>query len=153
MANPTLDDHTLARRKPIGEALGSKDTLLPTMPTGIHNSTPPTMADGDVAPTQVDDMGNIKVSIGDPAQMSLLRNSDLQNYLSAIQNALQILTFLAGCRGIASDLRVTLLSGALTSCSTVTTVTQFGGNPAINVVPNLQNSLYNVSIMSNIGVV
>jgi hypothetical protein len=75
MANPVLDDNTLARRKPIGEALGTKDTLLPTLPTGIHNATPPTLADGDVAPIQADDLGNVKVSLGDPAQMALLQQS------------------------------------------------------------------------------
>ena len=74
MANPTLENNTLARRKPIGEALGNKDTLLPTLPTVIHNSTPPTLADGDVAPFQGDDLGNVKVSIGDPAQLALLQN-------------------------------------------------------------------------------
>ena len=73
MANPTLENGTLARRKPIGEALGNKDTLLPTMPTGVHNATPPTLADGDVAPIQQDDMGNIKVSLGDPAQLALIQ--------------------------------------------------------------------------------
>lgn len=73
MANPTLENNTLARRKPIGEALGTKDTLLPTMPTVIHNATPPTLADGDVAPLQGDDMGNVNVSLGDPAQLALLQ--------------------------------------------------------------------------------
>lgn len=73
MANPTLENNTLARRKPIGEALGNKDTLLPTMPTVIHNATPPTLADGDVVPLQGDDMGNVKVSLGDPAQLALLQ--------------------------------------------------------------------------------
>lgn len=71
MANPTLENNTLARRKPIGEALGTKDTLLPTMPTVIHNATPPTLADGDVVPLQGDDMGNVKVSLGDPAQLAI----------------------------------------------------------------------------------
>lgn len=74
MANPTLENGTLARRKPIGEALNSKDTLLPTMPTGVHNATPPTLADGDVAPIQQDDMGNVKVTLGDPAQIALIQN-------------------------------------------------------------------------------
>lgn len=75
MANPVLEDNTLARRKPIGEALGTKDTLLPTLPTVIHNATPPSLADGDVAPIQGDDLGNIKVSLGDPAQLALLQQS------------------------------------------------------------------------------
>ena len=74
MANPTLDDNTIARRKPIGEALGTKDTLLPTLPTVIHKATPQSLADGDVAPFQGDDLGNVKVSIGDPAQLALLQN-------------------------------------------------------------------------------
>lgn len=73
MANPTLENNTLARRKPIGEALGNKDTLLPTLPTVIHKATPPSLADGDVVPVQSDDMGNVKVSFGDPAQLALLQ--------------------------------------------------------------------------------
>lgn len=71
MANPTLDNDTLARRKPIGEALGTKDTLLPTLPTVIHNTTPPSLADGDVAPLQADDAGNVKFAFGDPAQLAI----------------------------------------------------------------------------------
>ena len=72
MANPTLEDNTLARRKPLGEAFNTKDTLLPTLPTGQHNTTPPNLADKDVAGFQMDDMGNIKVSFGDPAQAAAI---------------------------------------------------------------------------------
>jgi len=72
MANPVLDPDVLKRNKPIGEELGTKDTLVPTLPTGKHNSTPPTLADGDVSGIQLDDLANIKVTLGDPAQVAAL---------------------------------------------------------------------------------
>jgi hypothetical protein len=72
MANPTFEEGSLARRKKPGEDLTGKDTFLPTSSYGIHKTTPPTLADGDVAHQQMDDMGNIKVSLGDPAQLAEL---------------------------------------------------------------------------------
>ena len=77
MANPTLENNTIARRKPIGEALNTKDTLLPTLPVGQHNTTPPTLADGDVAGLQLDDLGNLETTPGDPAEAVLLYSNPM----------------------------------------------------------------------------
>jgi len=72
MGNPTFKDGSIARRKQPGVALTDKDSATVVEPYGIHNSTPPTLADGDVANQQLDDLGNLKVSMGDPAQSALL---------------------------------------------------------------------------------
>jgi len=77
MANPILDPDVLKRNKPIGEELGTKDTLAPTMPTIKHNATPPTMADGDVREAQSDDMGNLKVAFGDPTQIAAIERGEI----------------------------------------------------------------------------
>lgn len=79
MSNPTFEEGALARRKKPGEALNERDTLLPSSPYGIHQTTPPTLADGDVAQQQLDDMGNIKVTFGDPAQLFLLTGIDTRD--------------------------------------------------------------------------
>ncbi|NCU31027.1 hypothetical protein EOM57_04445 [Candidatus Saccharibacteria bacterium] len=139
MANPTLEDGTLARRKPIGEALGSKDTLLPTLPVGQHNTTPPNLADGDVAVLQIDDMGNIKVAFGDPAQEAML--NQIQNAIAAIRSTI----------GIAADLRVTLLSGTVTTVSSVTNVVAIGGLAGLVPMNALMNLAYIQSNGNNIA--
>ena len=92
---------------------------------------------------KTDPDGNIIVTSADP----------IDNILNSISDAAQRLAFLAGCRGIAADLRVTILSGVVTQVTTVSNITSFGGNTAINIVPNMQNILYNNAIMTNIGVV
>lgn len=86
-----------------------------------------------------------------------LTQVDLDEMLEIINEALSQLKFLSSVRGIAADLRVTLLSGVVTTVSTVTTVTtvatvttvttvatvtniaQIGGVPANQLVPSQQN--------------
>lgn len=60
----------------------------------------------------------------------------LQSYIQEIQNLAQQISFLSTVRGIASDLRVTLLSGTLSTLSTVTTVTTV---TTVSTVTNLAN--------------
>jgi len=84
----------------------------------------------------------------------------LQSYVQEIQNLAQQISFLSSVRGIASDLRVTLLSGTLSTLSTVTTVTtvttvsnianitSIGG---LSTVPMLQNMQNQTAVQSNIN--
>jgi hypothetical protein len=72
MSNPAFIEGSLPRRKKPGEALTGHDSLLPVSSYGIHNTTPPALADGDVVQGQMDDMGNIKVALGDPAQVAAM---------------------------------------------------------------------------------
>lgn len=72
MTNPTFKDGAIPRRKRPGATLLPEDSADLVENFGVHRSTPPTLADGDVAQTQMDDMGNTKVAIGDPAQVALL---------------------------------------------------------------------------------
>jgi hypothetical protein len=69
MTNPTFQEGALPRRKQPAEALSGFDSVLPVQGVGIHNTTPPSLSDGDVAIAQLDDLGNLKVTIGDPAQV------------------------------------------------------------------------------------
>lgn len=85
---------------------------------------------------------------------------DLLTLTSAIQDLVQQISFLTSVRGIAADLRVTLLSGALTTLGTVTTVstvttvgtlsniTSIGGISAGGFVPQQTNQ---AAIQSNIN--
>ena len=68
MANPTFKEGSLRRRKQIALPLNENDAAVVVQNAGIHNATPLTLADGDVALPQLDDLGNLKVVIGDPAK-------------------------------------------------------------------------------------
>lgn len=67
----------------------------------------------------------------------------LNNAISAIRSAI----------GTASDLRVTILSGVVTTVTTVTGITNFGGNPTIQVVPNIANITYLLANQENIALI
>ena len=60
---------------------------------------------------------------------------------------LTLCNLISQMQGIASDLRVTILSGTVTSVGTVSNQTQIGGQPANLMV---QNSMDNLGIISNI---
>lgn len=77
MANPVFQEGSLPRRKQPAEALGVHDSVLPVQNYGKHNATPPTLADGDVASPQLDDMGNLKMTFGDPAILAQLIGSGI----------------------------------------------------------------------------
>lgn len=53
--------------------------------------------------------------------------------------------------GTAADLRVTVLSGAVTTVSTLTNITGIGGIFAVNMIPNIGNTLYTLAHTNNIG--
>lgn len=83
--------------------------------------------------------------------------ASVREAVDAINELCSRLSFLPGVRGIAADLRVTLLSGVVTTVTavgTVTTVgtvtnqTKVGGNPATPQIPALMNQ---AAILSNIN--
>lgn len=68
--------------------------------------------------------------------------------LDALYEVCERLTMLAACRGIAADLRTTILSGVITTVTTVTTVstvttlanqTNIGGLAAVPMIPSQMN--------------
>lgn len=72
----------------------------------------------------------------------------LQSYIQEIQNLAQQISFLSTVRGIASDLRVTLLSGTLTTVSTIHNLANIGGYSSTPMMQNQQNQ---TAIQSNIN--
>ena len=86
--------------------------------------------------------------------------ASVREAVDAINELCSRLSFLPGVRGIAADLRVTLLSGVVTTVTTVGTVTtvttvgtvtnqtNIGGNPAAPQIPALMNQ---AAILSNIN--
>ena len=67
----------------------------------------------------------------------------LNNAIAAIRSVI----------GTAADLRVTLLSGTVSTVTTVTGITNLGGNPALQIVPNLANMTYLLANQENISLV
>ncbi len=102
-----------------------------------------------------------EVSADNKLQVEDVTSVEEQQELAVISQAIQELVarldFLPSVRGIAADLRVTLLSGVVTTVTTVTTVTSvttlanqtnIGGFSASALIQNNQNQ---TAIMSNIN--
>ena len=93
---------------------------------------------------------------------ALAEQKELAIIAEAIQELVSRLDFLPAVRGIAADLRVTLLSGVVTTVTTVTTVstvtsittlanqTNIGGFSASPLMQNNQNTLAIASNINNI---
>lgn len=93
---------------------------------------------------------------------SLAESQQLAIIAESIQELVSRLDFLPAVRGIAADLRVTLLSGVVTTVTTVTTVgtvtsvttlanqTNIGGFSASPLMQNNQNTLAIASNINNI---
>ena len=77
MANPTFKDGAIPRFKRPGVALLPEDSVRAVEAYGIHKTTAPTLADGDVCQEQMDDNGNALVALGDPAQVADLQKDSL----------------------------------------------------------------------------
>lgn len=67
MANPIYEQSTIKKMKAPGVAITGKDTAVLSEVIGVHNATPPSLADGDFKQLQLDDLGNLKTTIGDPS--------------------------------------------------------------------------------------
>jgi len=72
MANPEYVQDTIKKMKQPGVDIVGKDSSVLSEGIGVHNTTPPSLADGDFKQLQLDDIGNLKVAMGDPAQETLL---------------------------------------------------------------------------------
>lgn len=84
------------------------------------------------------------------------KQDDQIEVLEEIEHAVQAI---AAAKGIASDLRVTILgggvtisSGTVTTVTTVTGITNIGGTPANQLVPSNQNLIATIANINNIGV-
>ena len=82
MANPDFTQDSIKKRKAPGIPIVSKDSSSIVEPIGVHNTTPPSLADGDYAQQQMDDLGNIKTALGDPAQIADLKEVTLRDNVS-----------------------------------------------------------------------
>jgi len=107
--------------------------------------------------TAMDDNDKIQIYFDDPEYQptSYTQQTDIKDLTEAILDTAEQLAFLTNVRGIASDLRVTLLGGALSTLATVTTVTtvsnianitSIGG---LSTVPMLQNIQNQTAVQSN----
>lgn len=79
------------------------------------------------------------------------KQDDQIEVLEEIEHAIQAI---ASTRGIAGDLRVTIVGGTVTTVTTVTTVagiTNVGGVPANQLVPSNQNLIATIANVNNIG--
>jgi hypothetical protein len=72
MANPEYVQDSIKKMKQPGAAIVGRDSSVLSEGIGIHNTTPPNLADGDFKQLQLDDQGNLKTAMGDAAQESLL---------------------------------------------------------------------------------
>ncbi len=93
--------------------------------------------------TKIDDSTGVVIN---PSNIE--EQQQLQIIQESIQELISRLDFLPSVRGIAADLRVTLLSGTVTTVTTVTGITNIGGIPAVQLIPAVQN---NTAIQSNIN--
>jgi hypothetical protein len=84
----------------------------------------------------IDSEGNVSITFD--------KNNDLPRIKSTIEA-------IRSCIGIAADLRVTILSGAVTSVSTLTNITNVGSVPAHVPMNALMNLAYIQSNSNNIA--
>lgn len=109
--------------------------------------------------TAMDNADKIQIYFDDPEYepTSYTQQTDIKDLTEAILDAAEQLTFLANVRGIAADLRVTLLGGALSTLTTVTTVTTVGTVNNVSTFGNLQaqqvvpSTVNQTAIQSNIN--
>ena len=76
------------------------------------------------------------------------KQDDQIEVLEEIEHAIQAI---ASTRGIAGDLRVTLLSGTVSTVSTLSNQTSIGGWVASSMVPATSNTTAILSNINNIG--
>lgn len=71
-----------------------------------------------------------------------------------LNEILSAIRAIAGAKGIAADLRVTLLGGttAVTTVTTLTGITNIGAQPATTFLPNQQNQTAILSNINNVSV-
>lgn len=77
MSNPTYEQETIKKMKAPGVAITGRDTSILSEVIGVHNTTPPSLADGDFKQLQLDDLGNLKMTFGDPTILDQLIGSGI----------------------------------------------------------------------------
>lgn len=104
---------------------------------------------------KLEDLGSTEINPATEEKQDLIISE--QQQLEIIQNSIQELVsrldFLPSVRGIAADLRVTLLSGVVTSVTTLSNQTSIGGYLASSMVQNSQNNLATIANINNIAIV
>lgn len=130
--------------------------------SGGH-TTPYIDADGKPVYVEREADGSVPVTIVNPEDISGgsstggATEESQEDQTQVLNQILSAISAVASARGIASDLRVTLLggttavTGTLTAVTTVTTVaglTNIGGLPATQLIPSNQNT---VAVLSNIN--
>lgn len=99
--------------------------------------------------TQVVDDSNVNVDFATEE-----KQDNILEILSSLQDIYNGIMAIAGAKGIASDLRTTILSGVITTVTTVTTVTgitNIGGVSAAPVVPSLLTLSGNLNLNNVAG--
>lgn len=76
-----------------------------------------------------------QIKIEDPE--GVLVDPASEQSMTELKNILQ---GIATTRGIANDIRVTILSGTVTTVTTLTGITNIGGNAAVPLIPAIQNA-------------
>lgn len=127
-----------------------------TMIVGLNDiltkiiAAPATEAKQDALNSKVDQIVEVQ-------QTDLLNQQQIIELQETLQELISRLDFLPSVRGVAADLRVTLLSGIVTTVSTVTTVAtvtsvtnlaNIGNIPAVNLIPANMNV---AAILGNIN--
>lgn len=77
MTNPAYNQDSIKKMKRPGVAIDGNDASVLAETIGVHNTTPPTLDDGDFKQTQLDDLGNTLISFGDPAQVIELKTANI----------------------------------------------------------------------------
>lgn len=96
----------------------------------------------------MDDNDKLQIYFDDPDYQptSYTQQTDIKDLTEAILDTAEQLAFLTNVRGISSDLRVTLLGGALSTLANIANITSIGG---LSTVPMLQNLQNQTAVQSN----
>lgn len=77
---------------------------------------------------------------------------DTDKVVISLQDLISLIKDIQSCKGVVSDLRVTLLSGTVTTVSSLTDIGSIGGTLARPTVQSIQNTEAILSNIQNIGV-
>ena len=69
MGNPEYEQSSIKKMKQPGVDISGKDSSVLSEAIGVHNESAPSLVDGDVKQLQLDDLANLKMTLGDPAQI------------------------------------------------------------------------------------
>lgn len=131
--------------------------LLNTISMGRYNATPPTLADGNVAPTQQDARGNTKVAINDGANQVAVNTAAADGAALGV-NRLSTLAALLGHNGTTLDLLRTAIVAATSTFTGLLNTLPLGRYNATppsptdgQVLPEQLDSRGNVKVAINDG--